>query len=50
MIIKGKKACDWCGKIFRKNDYFEYSDGSCYHKSCAAKVGGKTDLGRNILN
>lgn len=47
MLKRGKKACDWCGKTFRKKTkYFEYSDGTAYHMACADKVGGSTDLGK----
>ena len=49
MIVDGKKACDWCGRKFMKNNFVEYSDGTCYHHNCVKSVGGRTDLGRNVF-
>jgi len=47
MMKMGKKACDWCGKVFRPSTkYVEYNDGTAYHHSCLKKVGSKMDLGR----
>lgn len=53
MLKKGKKACDWCGKVFRQatpkkaaTAFVEFSDGTCYHHKCLKKVGGHLDLGK----
>lgn len=47
MKKKGKDACDYCGRTFRKTTpYVKYTDGSCYHHSCLKKVGSREDLGQ----
>jgi len=46
MKQKGKDACDWCGRTFRKTtSYVKYGDDRCYHHDCLKNVGGKNDLG-----
>lgn len=39
MIKKGKDACDYCGRTFRKmTRYTKYDDGSCYHHDCLKMI------------